>query len=428
MKIKGLLILLLAVFLVSSGCAKSGNSGKTKIRVTVWVEQDELDALMKLAEDYNKTAPNIEIEYINIMGGGIYGREKLQTMIAGNDTPDMMMLNTGQFEAYAERNLFYDLGSFVEKESYDLSIYWPVAIEGCKYKGVLYGLPKDISDVILYYNKDMFDAAGIQYPTANWKFSDMLEAAEKLTIKNEDGSIKQWGYALYNNVWAWAGHILASGGEIFDENHTKVLLNNPRSVNALDEYFNKLNKFAPPPGAIADMGWAGAYILNRTAAMGLFGPWFRPQLAVMETPFRWGIAHYPVADITGKQATVAYVDMWGIYRNSKVAEPAWNFMKYLSSKAGQELWVKFIGARSISPVIEVASSPEWINFGSPSSGSVILDALSYARVPPINFSSAMEVETIWDQAFESVIIGDETVQQAVSKILPPIQQVLDEMR
>ena len=61
--------------------------------------QPELDALNKMTETYQKTHPNVEVEWINITGGGPYGRDKLQTMIAGGDAPDLMMLNTGQYRA-----------------------------------------------------------------------------------------------------------------------------------------------------------------------------------------------------------------------------------------------------------------------------------------------------------------------------------------
>ena len=432
MRIKGLFFLLLAVLLtvLLASCARTGSSdsGRAKVRVSVWLGQAELDAMVRMAEEYNKDTPNVDIEYINILSTGRYGRERLLTMIAGNDAPDVMMLNTGQFEALAARNNLYNLDAFVQKESFDLSLYWPVAVEGCKFRGILYGLPKDISNVILFYNKDIFDAAGIPYPTSDWKFSDMLAAAEKMTIdKNGDGIIDQWGYALDNVVWAWAGHVWANDGEIFDANHTQVLLNNPRSIEALDDYFVKLNKFSPPPGALPDQSGSQDYMRSGITAMGLFGPWFRPTLVNMETPIRWDVAHYPAADRTGKHATVAYVDMWSVFHNSNVAEQAWNFMKYLSSKRAQEIWVELMGARSISPVTEVARSEGWITYGG-SSGNIILEALAYARVPPINFSSGSEVETIWNQEFSSVVIGELTVQQAVANIMPQIQNVLNEAR
>ena len=75
-----------------------------KLRATVWVGQAELDALAKMTTAYKEKNPGVDVEWINISGGGPYGRDKLQAMIAGGDAPDQMMLNTGQFEGLAGRN------------------------------------------------------------------------------------------------------------------------------------------------------------------------------------------------------------------------------------------------------------------------------------------------------------------------------------
>mgnify|MGYP000451111314 CR=1 FL=1 len=399
---------------------------KVKIRGTVWVGDAELEALNKLTAEYLKTHENVEVEWINIVGGGAYGRDKLQTMIAGGDAPDVMMLNTGQFEGLASRGALLALDDFVQKEGFDLSIYWPQAVEGCKYKGKLYGLPRDISNVILYYNKDMFDEAGVAYPTEDWTWDDFLKAAQALTKdKNGDGKIDQWGFALNNVVWVWAGFVWGNGGEILSPDRTQCLLTDPKTVEALKFYFDLMTKYqvSPPPGALPEQSWAGDWMVTQATAMGLFGPWFRPTLVTMEKPFRWDVAYPPKAPSTGKRGSVVYTDMWGIYSGSKVAEQAWDFIKFLTSQKGQEMWTELIGARSISPVKAVAQSDAWLHYGG-STGEIILDSLSFSQAPPVNFGNANEAETIWDQEFGLVISGEQTVEQAVAKICEQIAPVL----
>ncbi len=399
---------------------------KVKIRGTVWVGDAELEALNKLTAEYLKTHENVEVEWINIVGGGAYGRDKLQTMIAGGDAPDVMMLNTGQFEGLASRGALLALDDFVQKEGFDLSIYWPQAVGGCKYKGKLYGLPRDISNVILYYNKDMFDEAGVAYPTEDWTWDDFLKAAQALTKdKNGDGKIDQWGFALNNVVWVWAGFVWGNGGEILSPDRTQCLLTDPKTVEALKFYFDLMTKYqvSPPPGALPEQSWAGDWMVTQATAMGLFGPWFRPTLVTMEKPFRWDVAYPPKAPSTGKRGSVVYTDMWGIYSGSKVAEQAWDFIKFLTSQKGQEMWTELIGARSISPVKAVAQSDAWLHYGG-STGEIILDSLSFSQAPPVNFGNANEAETIWDQEFGLVISGEQTVEQAVAKICEQIAPVL----
>ena len=98
-------------------------------------------------------------------------------------------------------------------------------------------------------------------------------------------------------------------------------------------------------------------------------------------------------------------------------------MTFLTSKAGQERWVELIGARSISPIQEVAKSDDWLHYGG-STGEIILDALSYAQPPPVNFGNAPEAENIWNQEFALVVAGEESVEDAVANICPQIEPIL----
>jgi multiple sugar transport system substrate-binding protein len=395
-----------------------------KIRGTVWVSQAELDALNALTAEYLKTHPNITVEWVNISGGGPYGRDKLQTMIAGNDAPDLMMLNTGQFEGLAARGALLPLDSYAGLAGFDKSAFWEIGFEGSKYNGKLYGLPRDISDVILYYNKDMFDAAGLAYPTADWTYEDMAAAAEKLTIdKNGDGKIDQWGFGVNNAVWDWVATVWANGGDVLSADRKTCMLTDPKTVEALEYYFEKMQKFSPPPGALPEMAWSGDWFTTQSIAMGNFGPWFRPTLVGMEKPFKWDVMLTPKNSTTKQRASVAYTDMWGIYSKTKVPDQTWDFARYITSKEGQELWVKLIGARSISPIKEVAQSDAWLHYGG-SSGELILEELTFSRVPPVNFANANEAETIWNTELGSVISGEKTVKQAVVDACKAIAPVL----
>lgn len=399
---------------------------KAKVRATVWLGDAELKALGTMTDSYTSKNPTTEVEWINIVGGGNYGRDKLQTMIAGGDAPDIMMLNTGQFEQLASRGALKPLDDIIKGEKFDLSLYWPQAVSGVMYGGKIYGLPRDMSNVILYYNKDMFDKAGVAYPNNNWTWNDLTAAAKKLTKDtNNDGKTDQWGFAVNNIVWVWAGFVWGNGGDILSKDRKKALLQDPNTIEALNYYFGLLTKehVSPPPGALPEQAWAGDWMLTQNVAMGLFGPWWRPSLVTMEKPFRWDVAYPPKSPRTGKRGSVVYTDMWGLGANTKVQKEAWDFMKYLTSRDGQQLWTDLIGARSISPVKAVAQSDKWIHYGG-SSGQIILDSLSFSQVPPVNFGNGNEAETIWDQELGAVVAGQQTVEEAVKKIQSEIAPVL----
>ncbi|MBI2940559.1 MAG: sugar ABC transporter substrate-binding protein [Chloroflexi bacterium] len=402
------------------------SAGATKVRVTVWVGQAERDALAKMTQTYLEKQPSVEVEWINIQGGGLYGRDKLQTMLAGGDAPDLMMLNTGQFEGLAARNVLRALDDFVRGESFDLNIFWPQAVEGSRYQGKLYGLPRDISNVILYYNKDLFDKAGVAYPTGDWTWNHFLEAAKRLTLdKDKDGKVDQWGFAFNNIVWVWAGFVWANGGEVLSPDRKQCLLTEAKTLEALKFYYDLMteHKVAPPPGSLPEQPGASPQFLNQSAALGLFGPWYRPTMVNNQKPFKWDVSYPPKAPSTGKRGSVVYTDHWGMYQGTKVAQETWAFQKFLTSKQGQQQWTDLIGARSISPVKEVAQSEKWLRYGG-SSGEIILECLGFSQAPPVNFSNANEAENIWNDELGLVITGQLKVEQAAKNICTKIAPVL----
>jgi len=243
--------------------------------------------------------------------------------------------------------------------------------------------------------------------------------------KSGGGKVDQWGFGLLNFVWAWAGFVWGNGGEILSPDRKQSHFQDPATVEALTFYYGLLNtdKVSPPPGSLPQQATALDWFSNQAVAMGLFGPWYRPVLAEMKQPFHWDVAAPPKAPKTGKRGTVVYTDMWGIYLSSKVAKETYDFMAFFAGPAGQQKWVDLLGARSITPVQEVAKTDKWLHYGG-SSGQIILDCLSFAQAPPVNFGNADQVENTWNDEFGLVIAGQETVEQAVKNIDQKISPIL----
>ncbi len=396
------------------------------LRGTVWLSPEELEAIEQLTDMYQEDHPNVEVEWINIVGGGPYGRDKLQTMLAGGDIPDLMMLNTGQFEALAARDQLLALDDYVAGSDLDLSIYWPQAISGSSFDGKLYALPRDMSNVLVYYNKDLFDAAGVDYPNEDWTWNDFLDASQALTLDlNDDGQIDQWGFGMGNVSWQWDGFVLGNGGQVLSDDRSTCMFGEPKALEALEFWFGLLTEHGvtPPPGALPEQSGVLDWFLTQSVAMGIYGPWMRPLIVSAENQFNWDVAHPPKSPNTGERGSDVYTDQWAIAAGSELPEETFDFVTFLTSKAAQQRWVELRGARSISPVQEVARTDEWMHYGN-STGEIILDALSYSQAPPVNFGNAPEAENLWTQEFGLVIAGEESVAEAVGNICQQIEPIL----
>jgi multiple sugar transport system substrate-binding protein len=409
----------------------SAGSGSTKLQVTVWLGQQELDAMVELANRFTETNPDIQVEFINIVEGGPYGRDKLQQMIAGGTPPDIMMLNTGQFEGFAARGVLAPLDDLVKQDNFDMGIYWPAAVEGSTYDGKLYALPKDMSNVVIYLNVDLFEEAGVPLPGPEWSWDDYREIARQLTKDtNGDDKMDQWGTSLVNAVWAWASFVWGNGGDILSEDRKQCLLESPETVEALNVYFGLLTEdnASVPPGTLPQQPWQGDQFMSGVIGMSTFGPWFRPGLVENE-PFNWTVRPYPRSPKGTDPVTVVYTDHWGLAASSDHPNEAWELMKFLGGNEGHTAWSEIYGSRSITPVRELALSDKWMGYGGPehrADNQAILDQLDNTRPPPVNFANANAAETAWNEEFDLVINGQQTVEEAVKnaceRITPILQQ------
>lgn len=397
--------------------------GSIKLQVTVWLGDDEFKAMEELAARYTETHPEVAIEFINIVEGGPWGRDQLQRMIAGGEPPDLMMLNTGQFEAFGSRGALAELDERVLADSLDLSIYWEAAVNGSQIDGKLYGLPKDISDHVVYLNTDFFEAAGVELPTDEWTWEEYWEISKALTGEN------QWGTSIRNAVWSWGSFVHSNGGQVLTDERTECRLTSPEAVEALQAYYGVLTEAqaAVPPGALPQVEGVSPQFLSGVIGINMAGPWFRPSLVENE-PFNWTIRLYPRP---GAEAptSVVYTDQWGMSSTTDTPDEAWELLKFLGGPEGQQAWSEIYGSRSITPIQELALSDAWLGYGGPEhreDNERILAQLERTVPPPTNFGNGAEVENVWNEQLELVLIGQQSVEQAVQIICDTIEPSLQE--
>jgi multiple sugar transport system substrate-binding protein len=158
---------------------------------------------------------------------------KLQTSVAGGSTYDVFWMNADGLPVYASQGALTPIQELIDDGSIDAAPY-PESLRSIyTFEGTAYGIPRDFDTIALFYNKDHFDTAGVEYPTGDWTWDNLRAAAEQLTIKEGD-TASQWGYAsslggqqnFYNLVWQNEGRLL-------NEDQTEALLDEPAACEAL---------------------------------------------------------------------------------------------------------------------------------------------------------------------------------------------------
>ena len=273
---------------------------------------------------------------------------KLPTILAGGVIPDMIHQHMSIVQDYAYRGALSDLIPFMERDSVKPEDYIPALFDAFSHAGKTYGIPKDSAAWGMYYNKDMFDAAGLAYPADNWTLEDFRNNALALTLDMEGRpatdaafdaeNIKQWGFTWWNEVTptfteSARGFVRAFGGDWYDEGYTQTLITDQPVL----DHFNMF----------AEMRCAEHSIPTPAQALGQGSP-FRSGLTAMTVDFHTGTFFakqenvkfkYDVAFLPsgpGGQYSVVGCSGWAVPTDAKFKEEGWELVKYLTSKPVQE--------------------------------------------------------------------------------------------
>ncbi|MEU6351907.1 sugar ABC transporter substrate-binding protein [Streptomyces sp. NPDC047072] len=194
----------------SSGGSSSADGGKVTLSYGVW-DTTQVPAMKKIVAAFEKANPDITVK-VQLTPYTQYFT-KLQAAATGGQAPDVFWMNGPNFQLYASNGVIRPLTDLKT----DTSVYPSSLVKLYRYKGVQYGLPKDFDTVGLWYNKKLFKAAGVAYPTASWTWSDFQQAAAKLSDPAKGvygvGATLEGQENFYNTVFQAGGSIISADGK-----------------------------------------------------------------------------------------------------------------------------------------------------------------------------------------------------------------------
>lgn len=352
--ISATLALVIASSMMLAGCGKTNEPVKDSVQESKVQSQDsatkveeekpvELKMLVYNSEldekTYKERAALVKAKYPNItltiQNVAQNYEQKLQTMLAGGQGPDLFV--TGESSnSYASKGSSIALDEYVSKAGVNLDETFGTSYKSYIYKGKLYAIPDRSGAMVLYYNKDMFDKAGVSYPTKDWTWTEFLDAAKKLTI-TQNGKVTQYGFAE-GDWWPWwMCFMYQNGGRLLDDNYEKVVVKSPENIEALTFYQDLIykNKVAPDAKGYQSFGANNnspdPLFAQGHAAMELTGFWNVGSLKNVKD-LNWDMA--PV--FKQKQgATFSFGNGFAINSQCKEPDAAFKAITYLTSEEGQ---------------------------------------------------------------------------------------------
>lgn len=396
-KIVFLLLFLFIFLLIIFHSYKNKNiENKITIKFSSWGSQSETIIINKLIKKYENDNPNIKIDFIHIPQNYF---QKIQLLFASNLEPDVIFINNQNIKMYIKADMLEDLTSYIKKE-----LYFNEALNCFKYNDKIYAIPRDISTLVIYYNKDMLKNAGIN-PNKDIKdIFSLKDSAIKLTNKNH------FGINFEEDVLYWSYYLASNGGGIFSDDIKKLIITKPESIEALQLYTDLVNKYhaAPTKAEIGSMTTAQMFI-NKKIAMYLGGRWMTPKFR--ETiNFDWDIINFPTTD-----NNKVYIDSsgWAVSKKSKNKADAIKFIQFLSndeslkeiSKTGLIIPAKIKVAKYL---IENDKNKK------PTHSYLFIEMLSKTKPTPVNENYKI-INDIIKESTEPLFNGKKDIKNAFNK-------------
>ncbi|MGJ8530222.1 ABC transporter substrate-binding protein [Maritalea sp.] len=308
--------------------------------------------------DFEKAHPGVKVKIIEVPADQGYW-PKLTSMAAGSSLPDVFMMSSGFVKEWGEAGNLLDLTGLVTDEQ--LSEYYESAANIGLVNGKRVAFPQNWVAPVMFYNIDMFEAANVPLPTADWTWDEFLSAAKSLTIdKNGDGKPDQWGMSLYGRYAHIEPWVFRNGGRYLNEDETALDLND-EAVNAL-RFLTDLvvkEKVAPMPQEMEGIRQQDIFPLGM-AAMWVDGSWnIANTRDNADASMNWGIVQVPVGPDATTDSAVAYAwaDMLSVGATSKHPDLAWEFVQHMVG--GGRSASDFLGGK-IPAYVSIAQSKDWL--------------------------------------------------------------------
>lgn len=418
------LFCLLPCLLFASGAEETSDGA---IHLSYWLDGsiESFAPTVMLTEKWNEENPDIQVELVPLPAGDSYN-QKVLTAAAGNALPDIIRMDELFVPQFAAEGVLADVTDLATGEENPINFddIYQNALDMGIYDGRYYGYPDDYSWAVLAYRKDLFEAAGLDPAKPPKTWDEFVEYAEKLT----DADKGQYGFVIQPYDWWFFTWMWMNGGDVFNDDMTKCIINEPEAVEALQFYVDLHSKYhVVPPAVVSAMRTQGAQfsaesaMINGQVAMLQIGPWFT-QTYYQQSPD--GVdnliyAPLPVEGEKGIEASAIGGRVISVSATTPYREEAWEYVVWLEENKVQyyqelartmdsEEFLRNVNLTEILPRKSTADLPI---FGHPHL-SIFVETADATHLRQ-RYTSWTKPARVINEELQAAILGIKTPQQAM---------------
>ena len=403
-----------------------GGREKGVLRVSFWAGHEEFRIEERNIDEFMCRNPGLRVRLESIPFTDSF-KEKTLTAFAAGTPADVILLDSKDSPTFIEEGLLLDLMPYVKKLGLDLSVYYPNTLSIAMRDSSLYAFPKDFTPMVMYYNKRLFDEAGLPYPEHGWTWHDYLTLAKRLTKDtNQDGLPDQYGTTFFHYFRFWQPWVWSNGGDVLspDGGQASGYFNSPRTEEALQFLIDLRTKrgVAPHREALAMAGRAQNLFYAGKVAMSESGHWIVPKIGdfINQGAIDVGVAPLPVPE-NGQEINIMYESGWAVAKTTKNRDQAVRLASFLAGEDANRNRAK--SGLAISAIRKVAE--EVVAQDTTGLERAFLDLIPLCRQPWGTTVKKFDlVEEYTQEAIERVMVQGENIHHAFTKAARRIDEEL----
>lgn len=322
-------ILLLAVLIMAVVSALA--SGQTKITYEISGSPERIQVMTEWGKDFEERHVSIETETVVIEGS-----DKKQVMLATGTAPDLLITDWNQLATWAGQGNAVELTPFISRDKVDLRQFYMPVIDGYRWGDGLYALPYKADTHVMVYNTDLFDKAGVPYPSDDVRWDQLIAMGKKLARDSDgDGVNDEYGFSIYGWYFdTYIGFIWMNDGEVYakaPDGRFRCTYDSPHSVEAVQFLADLINVHAIMPQLSYQPRFDDLFQQGKSA-MHFTGDWRLQRFMPENAPgLAWDLAMVP-----WQRKRAIELGGVGYFLNTacKNQQEAWELLKFIATDIG----------------------------------------------------------------------------------------------
>ncbi|MDH3223134.1 MAG: sugar ABC transporter substrate-binding protein [Gemmatimonadota bacterium] len=334
-----LVLLTVSAFAVCSGA----DAGRTDtLRVALWAGGYELDVESRVVRAYEEANPGTRVLLESAPTGY---EERLLTSIAAGHPPDVYLMDAPDIPTFVDRGLALDLSPYLQGIGFDPDLVFPQVLEAFARGDALFALPKDFTPMVIYVNRNVAAAAGVEAPGASgWSWDQFADAVRSATHDEDgDGRPEIYGFDFPRNLYQWVPFVWSAGGDILagDGRRASGAMDAPKALSAYRFLTGLVREGLTPGAQFLQQGDPAreARFASGGQAFLLSGHWtlrvFRDM--VEDGTLDLDVAPVPHAPDQDRATTVLYASGWAVPPNASDRRKAIHLAAFLASPTAQRI-------------------------------------------------------------------------------------------